>query len=46
MKEADRKYDLAGYKIAGDAMEMRLLNTKVVPKTGGAGAHEGLTSVS
>ena len=38
VKEADRKYDLAWYAIAGDGMEMRLLNTKVVPKTGGADA--------
>lgn len=36
VKEADRKYDLVRYAIAGDEMEMRLLNTKVVPKTGGA----------
>ena len=38
VKEADRKYDLAWYAIVGDGMEMRLLNTKVVPKTGGADA--------
>lgn len=38
VKEADRKYDLASYAVAGDGMEMRLLSTKVVPKTGGVDA--------
>lgn len=36
VKEADRKYDLVGYRIDGDNLAIRLLNTKVVPKTGGA----------
>lgn len=38
VKDADRKYDLISYVIDGDGMTMRLLNTKVVPETGGSEA--------
>ncbi len=34
VKETDRKYDLACYAVSGDMLEMRLLNTQVVPKLG------------